>query len=115
MPYRSGLFQVALGAICAVSFLVSNSFGSSDPKHKRAVVIVQKVGERSFVLTEENARQHTFQLSDSATVRLNAEAVSFSQLEDGRKASVSFTSRKGRLIATQIEIFPTHSDFENPA
>lgn len=111
MPYRSGMFQAALGAFCTVAFIISNTFGGADPKQKRVVGIVQKTGEQTFLLTEENARQHKFQLSEPSAVFLNEKEISFSTVENGRKASVRYSKRKGQLFATHIDVFPSHADF----
>ena len=111
MPFRSGMFQSALGAIWAVAFIVSNAFGGGDSKQKRAVGIVQKTGGQTFLLTEENARQRKFQLSEPATVYLNEKEISLSAVENGRKAAVRYCKRKGQLFAMHIEVFPTHADF----
>ena len=113
MPYKSGLIQAALGAVSAVGILIANSGTSGDAKHKRLTGIVQKAGKESFVLTEANARQHTFKLGESASVFLNERAVPLDSVENGRKATVRFYKKKGQLVAINVDVFPNHADFES--
>ena len=112
MPYRSGIFQAALGAVCAIAFVISNSFGGSDSKLKRLVGTIQKTGENRFLLMEDDARQHELQIVESVRVFLNEKKMSFSGIENGRKAEVRYKKKKGKLFATHIELFPKHTDFE---
>ena len=112
MPYRSGIFQAALGAISVAALLISHSFSGAHPRQKRVVGTIQRTGEQSFRLTDQNARVHQFQLSQPVAVFLNEKEIPFPSIEDGRQASVRFTKRSGQLFAEAIEIFPTHSDFE---
>lgn len=112
MPNRFGVIQMALGALCTVAFIISNSFGSGDSKQKRVVGIVQRTGNQTFRLTEDNARQHTFHLAESASVFLNEREVAFSTIENGRKASVQYRKEKRENVATKVELFPTREDFE---
>jgi len=114
MPYRSGIFQAALGAISVAALLISHSFSGAHPRQKRVVGTIQRTGEQSFRLTDQNARVHQFQLSQPVAVFLNEKEIPFPSIEDGRQASVRFTKRSGQLFAMSIEIFPTHSDFEQP-
>jgi hypothetical protein len=112
MPYRSGLFQAALGAISVAALVITHSFGGA-PRQKRLVGTIQKTGEQSFRLTEPNAHEHEFQVSEPVSVFLNEKEIPFPSIENGRQASVRFMRRKGKLLAVSIEIFPTHSDFDH--
>lgn len=112
MPYRSGVFQTALGSICAVAFIISNAFGSTHSKQKRVFGTVQRISNDRFLLTEDNSRQHKFALSEPITVFLNETEISFDKVENGRRAAVLYNQRKGHFFATHIDVFPTHADFE---
>lgn len=114
MPYRSSLFQAALGAISVAALFISHSFGGSDPRHKRVVGAIVRTGERTFQLTDHNAREYRFQLAKPAQVFLNENEIAFPSIENGRQAAVRYTKRSGQFFATSIEIFPTHIDFDSP-
>ena len=111
MPYRSGVFQAGLGAVCALAFVISNSFGG-DSKFKRLVGTIQRTGEEKFLLIGDDARRHELQTVESVRVFLNEKEISFSAVENGHKAEVRYMKQKGQLIATHIEIFPRYTDFE---
>ena len=115
MPYKSGLIQAALGALCSVAFIISQSFGSSDPKHKRIVGTIQKTGAQTFLLTETNSRQHRFQLNSPSTIHLNEKEIPFTSVENGRTVTVHYTKKKGLLLASTLDVFPAYTDFEPPA
>ena len=114
MPYRSGIFQAALGAISVAALLISHSLNGAHPRQKRAVGAIQRTGEQSFRLTDQNSKEHQFHLSEPVSVFLNEKEIPFPSIENGRQAAVLFTKRSGQLFATSIEIFPTHNDFEKP-
>ena len=113
MPYKSGLIQAAVGAVCTIAFVISQQFGSPEPRLKRLVGILQKTGASSFVLIEPNARQHQFELSTPVSIHLNEREISFTNIENGRTVAVDYTGTKGRLKATAIDVFPNHTDFDS--
>jgi hypothetical protein len=113
MPYRSGIFQMALAAISVAAFLISNSFGVK-PKEKKIVGRIERIGGETFQLTDVSAQKHCFQLSDSARVFLNDKEIPFMAIDNGRQAAVRFIKQKGIMVVTWIDIFPTHTDFEAP-
>jgi hypothetical protein len=118
MPYRSGLIQTALGAVAAVAFIISNSFGSPSTKQKRLVGTIQKRSPGEFALIEHNARKHSLKLAEDATIFLNDRQISLVEIQDGRTATVLYEKKGDQLLARRLEIFPTHDDFpatESPA
>ena len=114
MPYRSGLIQTTLGAIAAVAFIISNSFGAPGAKHKRLVGTIHKRAAGEIALVEHNAREHSLRLTDDATIYLNDRQISITEIEDGRTAAVLYEKQHGQLLAKRLEIFPTHDDFTLP-
>ena len=111
MPYRSGLIQAALGAVAAVAFIISNSFGSPGDKHKRLVGTIHKRSSGEISLTERNAREHSLKLAADATIYLNDRQISVAEIQDGRTATVLYEKKGSELLARRLEIFPTHDDF----
>ena len=111
MPYKSGLIQAAVGAFATLAFVISHQFGGAEPKEKRVQGLMQKTGERTFLITEGNAQQHSFVLAESASLFFNEKEISFSVVENGRNVSVVYTKEKGRLVAKIIDVFPNHTDF----
>lgn len=112
MPYKSGFIQAAIGALCSVAFLISQQFGSPEPKLKKLVGTLEKTGDQSFVLTEVNERQHRFELTTPHSVFLNERQISFSQIDNGRKVTVQYSKKKGHMFAAVLDVFPVYSDFE---
>ena len=110
MPYKSGMFQAALGAITAVVFLISNSFSGGSSSEKRKVGTIERLDAQRFALTEANGERQTFQLSDGAAIFLNEKSVAFEEIENGRTASVRYVRKKRVFFAMQLEVFPTHRD-----
>ena len=111
MPYRSGLIQAALGAVTAVAFIISNSFGSPGDKHKRLVGTIHKRSSGEIALTERNAREHSLKLAEDATIFLNDRQIAAADIQDGRTATVLYEKKRGQMVAKRLEIFPTHDDF----
>jgi hypothetical protein len=111
MPYRSGSFQIILGAVGALAFIISNSFGSPGEKHKRLVGTIHKRSASEIALTEQNAREHSLKLADDAAIFLNDRKISLAEIQDGRTAEVLYEKKRGQLLAKRLEIFPTHDDF----
>ena len=111
MPYRSGLIQTAVGALFAITFLISNSFGSPTSKHKRVVGTIQKTETDKLILQELNGRRHEFAMSETVPIFLNERTIQLSQVENGRKCAVVYTKNRRVLRVQQLEVFPTHDDF----
>ena len=111
MPYKSGLIQAAVGAFATLAFVISQQFGAAEAKHKRVQGVIQKTGEQTFLVTEENAKQHSFVVAESTALFFNEKEVSFSRVENGRRVTVLYTKEKGKLVAKTIDIFPNHTDF----
>jgi hypothetical protein len=115
MPYRSGLIQSAIGAVCAVAFLVSNSFAGAKPKHKQAIGVIQKIDSSQVILMERDGRTHTIALVEATVIFLNEKKLSPPEVREGRNASITFRKEAGRLVALQLDVFPTHNDFGTSA
>jgi len=111
MPYRSGLIQTALGAITAVAFIISNSFGAPGEKHKRLVGTIQKRSGSEIALTEHNSKVHSLRLAEDAAIFFNERQIAAADIEDGRTATVLYEKKRGQMVAKRLEIFPTHDDF----
>jgi hypothetical protein len=111
MPYRSGSIQIILGAVAAVAFVISNSFGSPGEKQKRLVGTIHKRSTSEIALTEQNAREHSLRVADDATIFLNDRKITLAEIQDGRTATVLYEKKDGQLLAKRLEIFPTHDDF----
>lgn len=115
MPYKTGIFQAALGAISAAAFIFgSMSFGANSGE-KRVVGTIERTGERTFALTETGGKRHSFQLADPVQIFFNEKQVAFGEIQNGRTASVKFQKAKRVCLAKEIDVFPTHSDTPNPA
>ena len=110
MPYKSGVFQAALGAISAVAFIISNSFGSGSPNEKRVVGTIERTGGQNFQITDSRSKHHEFQTSEPVRIFLNENQIAFDQIENGRTAAVRYVKKDHICFATSIEIFPTHRD-----
>jgi hypothetical protein len=113
MPYRSGLIQTAIGALFAATFIISNSFSSSEGKQKRLVGAVTKAEPGRLHLKDSNGREHQFEVSrTSTTVYLNERVVQLTESEKGRNASIIYEKKGRTLQAKIVNLFPTHHDFK---
>ncbi len=111
MPYKSGLIQAAVGAVCTMAFVVSQLFsGGAESKQKRMTGKLDRVVERTFSLTDANAKVFQFELSPDATVYLNEKKIELQEVSSGRNVDVRYEKRKGRLVARVVDVFPTHED-----
>ena len=110
MPFKSGVFQAALGAISAVAFIISNSFGSGSPNEKRLVGTIERTGEQHFRITDNRGKRHEFQTSEPVRIFLNEKQIAFDQIENGRTAAVRYVKKDRICFATSIDISPTHRD-----
>ena len=112
MPYKSGLFQAVLGALGAVAFVVSNSFNASRAHPPTVTGTVQKTGDDAFLLSEDvTGRQHSFVLDDTSVIYFNERRIPFSEVENGRRASIRHLPGKPPLLVRQMDLFPTVRDF----
>ena len=115
MPYKTGAFQAALGALSAIAFLVSTRFGSSPGSNlQQCVGRMEKTGPRAFTITKDDGKSLPMDLGDSFSIHRNDQVVPFESIEDGRKASVRYFRNGRRLVAAEIEVFITHLDACNP-
>lgn len=110
MPYRSGLIQSTIGALCAVAFL-AHSLTTSKPKQKQIVGLIERSDNSQVTLAERNGRRSTIVLIETTQIFLNEKKLSPQEVQAGRNASVTFRKEAGKLVALQIDVFPTHHDF----
>ena len=111
MPYKSGLIQAAVGGFCTIAFVVSQLFsGGAEGKQKRITGKLDRVMERTFSLTDANAKVFEFELSPDATVYLNEKKLELQEVRSGRNVDVRYEKQKGRLVARVVDVFPTHED-----
>ena len=116
MPYRSNLIPSVVGALGAVAFLISSAFNGSRPAYSRVTGIIEKTSGSSFVLIEDvNSRSHSFSLVESSVIYLNDQKISFSDVENGRRASVRCRPGKTPNIVIQLDIFPFYTEFQEKA
>ena len=114
MSYSPISFQTALSAIGAIAFVVTAMSGK--PKQQRIVGQIQKTSDHTLTVTGEGAgRNVTLFVPDSAPIHLCDERLTFEEVESGRKAAVQYVKVKGRLTATDLDIFPEFTDFSPPA
>ena len=112
MPYKSGLIQAAIGALCTTAFVVSQLFGGTESRQKRMTGRLEKVVERKFSVSDANAKVFQFELSPEASVFLNDKKIELNEVNSGRSIDVRYEKRKGRLVASTVDVFPTHEDLK---
>lgn len=108
MPVSSFGFQTVVSALGAIALIVT--MASSKSKTQRIVGAIEKSSDHSVTITTHSLERVTVYVPETTPIFLNADRLTFSTLEDGRKATVHFTKENGRLIATELDVFPTLAD-----
>ena len=104
------MFQAALGAITAVTFLISNSFAGGSSSEKKKIGTIERLSEQTFALTESDGERQIYQVAEGVKIFLNERSIAFNEIENGRTASVRYVQKKRVSFATQLDVFPTHRD-----
>jgi hypothetical protein len=112
MPSKLSAFQAMLGAIGTVAFVISNTLNSSGgSRSKRITGTIEKIDPDTVALLA-GSRRLILRVASSAPIHLNAKAITFEQIENGRQAAVRYEKRRGELLVTEIDVFPTQGDIE---
>ena len=96
--------------MCTIAFVVSQLAGGTESRQKRMTGKLESVAERTFSLTDANAKVIRFDLGADATVYLNDKEIELREVTNGRNVEVRYEKQKGRLVARVVDVFPTHED-----
>ena len=112
MPVSGFGVQSALAAMGAIALVVTTI--SSKPKTKRIVGALEKTSDHTMVVTSRSQEKVTVFVPESAPIFLNADRIAFDALQEGRTATVFYVKEKGRLVATELDVFPNLEDEVGP-
>jgi hypothetical protein len=89
---------VGVLALALVALLVTPAL-AAEAKGKIKSVDQDK---KQFVLTDTNGKDWTFQMDESAKVRLGDKDVKLGDIKEGSEATITYQKQGDKLIATEI-------------
>lgn len=107
MSDKSGFFPAAFAAMASI---ITNFLGSNEPRRKCLIGTIRRTGRQTFDAIDLSGGRHVFQLAEPFQVFLNEKQIGFSEIADGRRASVRYLKKGKLLFACEIDVFPTLED-----
>jgi hypothetical protein len=111
MPKSVTSFQAMLGALGTLAFLLANAWRSpAAASNERVSGVIDHIEDGRMTLRTEGGEIREFAVKPEVVVYLNARRFPFSTVAAGRKAGVRYHKKRGKLIAVEIDLFPSREE-----